>query len=131
VNDPRVVAGASLSSLVAQAADEFLDQLDRGKQPNQESFAERYPQIAGVLPQILPALRMFHEFETRSSGPLAALGEMRVLGDFQIIRELGRGGMGIVYEAEQISLNRMVALKVLLCVSKVINAKPAIPEQHR
>ncbi len=113
MKDPRTVAGASLSSLVAQAADEFLDQLGRGKQPDLESFAERYPQIAGVLPQILPALRMFQEVETRSTGPLAALGETRVLGDFRIVRELGRGGMGIVYEAEQISLSRQVALKVL------------------
>ena len=43
----------------------------------------------------------------------ATVAEERILGDFRIIRELGRGGMGVVYEAEQISLKRRVALKVL------------------
>src|SRR5262249_10173602 len=89
----------------------------RGEQSEVESYARRYPQLAGVLRQMLPALDLMRAppedvaaLAEQSAPPLLVAG---CLGDYRILREVGRGGMGVVYEAEQISLGRRVALKVL------------------
>jgi tetratricopeptide (TPR) repeat protein len=107
---------ASRDALVGRVVDEFVEALDRGERPAVEGFTARHPEVAGVLRDVLAALQC-----VRAAGPPSgeagwAAEEAPVtgtLGDFRIVREVGRGGMGVVYEAEQISLGRRVALKVL------------------
>jgi tetratricopeptide (TPR) repeat protein/serine/threonine protein kinase len=117
MNDASVSAreSTSLESLLADLADEFRARLKRGEQPDVEEYAARYPEHAAVLREVLAALLLLD----RSLAPGAAAPGARepapadCLGDFRLLREIGRGGMGLVYEAEQLSLRRRVAVKVL------------------
>ena len=105
-------SGTELGDLVAQAVDEYLARLKRGESPALDEFVERYPEIGHVLETLIPALNVTQDCDDSANGSFAH-GRSKQIGDFRILRQIGRGGMGIVYEAEQISMNRRVALKVL------------------
>jgi serine/threonine protein kinase/Flp pilus assembly protein TadD len=112
MSDSAASEDGTLESLVGQVADEFLRRQQQGENPDVETYAARYPDAAPLLRNVLASLRLIDQ----SAPPVAEEAEEAAvdhLGDFRLLREIGRGGMGIVYEAEQISLNRRVALKVL------------------
>src|SRR5262245_24838383 len=107
---------------VEALAEEFLDRCRRGESATPEEYAEAHPGLAGETRALFPALLMMEDLGRDSGGKTgsvtsggAAIAGVTAgrLGDFRLLREVGRGGMGVVYEAEQESLGRRVALKVL------------------
>ena len=99
-----ITAGGDVSveSLMAQVADEYLERLERGERPDIEEYSRRYPDIAAFLLQMLPALGLMRQTGAEENGVSGPSGDTGTLGDFRLLRQVGRGGMGIVYEAEQI-----------------------------
>jgi len=116
------------SPKVLQILEEYMAELESGHRPNVDEFVARHPDLADLgdhLRGYLASLEFLHPHDPEATPapelqlvngaeglppPNPALGQ---LGDFGLVREIGRGGMGIVYEAVQISLRRRVALKVL------------------
>jgi serine/threonine protein kinase/Flp pilus assembly protein TadD len=114
---------------LVQAMHEYLAALEAGQKPDRAAFLARHPEIAHELADCLDGLDFVraagtHGVDNREGGgdapgtthqtPLTTHESAEPpLGDYRIVREIGQGGMGVVYEAVQLSLNRRVALKVL------------------
>jgi serine/threonine protein kinase/WD40 repeat protein/tetratricopeptide (TPR) repeat protein len=99
-------------------AQEMCDRHRRGERPTLDEYAANYPELAAEIRELFPMLRMLEDLgpDRQEAGAAAVgldAGALRQLGEYRIIREIGRGGMGIVYEAEQQTLRRHVAIKVL------------------
>jgi eukaryotic-like serine/threonine-protein kinase len=116
MRDTSGLENPAVEALMGQVVDDFLERLRRGERPEIEDYVRRHPPLATVLRQMLPALELVQQAPGEDAVAEASPAEIRPegpLGDYRILREIGRGGMGVVYEAVQISLGRRVALKVL------------------
>ncbi|HEV3204054.1 MAG TPA: serine/threonine-protein kinase, partial [Gemmataceae bacterium] len=96
-------------------AEEFVKRFRQGERPSLTEYTSKYPHLADEIRELFPALLVMEDLGSvvghpagPQSGPLP-----EQMGDFRIVREIGRGGMGVVYEAVQESLGRHVALKIL------------------
>ena len=106
---------------LVDAVRQYMKFLDDGNAPSQSEFLQQHRDIAEELRPALEGLALVHRAtDVSGSNPGFAQAASpadelhgKPIGDFQIVREIGRGGMGVVYEATQLSLDRQVALKVL------------------
>ena len=113
IEDPRIIRGIQ----------QYREALERGDRPDRDQILKQYPEVAEELAGCLDTLDFVHQvvpqFCDQAEGAKGGtpksdyIRPLATVGDFRIVREIGRGGMGIVYEATQLSLNRRVALKVL------------------
>jgi tetratricopeptide (TPR) repeat protein len=107
--------------VLAEIVEEVTNKFHASEAVDAEVYIRAHPELAEQLRQLVPALQVLADFgHSATSGDAAGMSpaavqaaELRELGDFRIGREVGRGGMGVVYEAVQISLGRRVALKML------------------
>jgi serine/threonine protein kinase len=100
--------GDALDAEAGRVFDAYVADLEAGRRADPEWLLAAHPHLADRLRACLDVLQWADRLRVGREIPFGL-----ALGDFRVVREIGRGGMGVVYEAEQLSLGRRVALKVL------------------
>ena len=109
-----MTSSSSQTRLVNALAHEFVERIRQGGRPTIEEYSRQNPSVAEEIRELFPTLILVERLGSRLEPEGRRSTEIPTqVGEFIILREIARGGMGIVYEAIQQSLGRRVALKVL------------------
>ena len=139
-NDPTM-SHDSLDAVIAA----YMLAVEAGEVPNRQELLDRHPEHADALraffadldrmDRVASPLRLAGGLEATSAieaNGHAAPPTIRYFGDYELLEEIARGGMGVVYKARQVSLNRLVALKMILAGSFASSrGRPAVPHRGR
>ncbi len=99
-----------------QIADEFANRLSANEKVEPAEYVERYPELAEQIRDLFPLILQMHRQHDEAIERAGHNVGLQRIGDYKIVDEIGRGGMGVVYEAVDESLDRRVAVKLLPAV---------------
>ncbi len=113
--DPRHVRSRDHLEVLAT---EFSERGRRGENPSIDTYIERYPDLAEGIRELFPIVAALEQWKSDRESELLRdhlpdQFNIQQLGDCRIVREIGRGGMGVVFEGLQGALERRVAVKLL------------------
>lgn len=113
--DPAMLKDDTDRDPLESVGAEYAERCRLGERVSIEEYAERFPDLATEIRELFPTIQAMEQLNAKRAmeSGLRQQGIPAQLGDYRVIGEIARGGMGVVYEAEQISLARRVAIKVL------------------
>jgi serine/threonine protein kinase/Flp pilus assembly protein TadD len=123
-------SGNNSGNIIEQAVQQFIDAQLQGKEPDLDEFVRQYPQFESQIRKRIQNLRQIDNlFDGLMQADDSDFGKAapeynligQKLGDFEILKMIGQGGMGAVFLARQVSLDRKVAIKVISSVGGAQN----------